>query len=90
MCVCVELHLNDLRRNHVGAETNEDEFDRELFKPVQNGENGDEAAMDGSHGLHDENLNDDDGIIQWHAQGTTTASIWHPTSLYTSLHKPYI
>ena len=88
--IYVEVHLNDLRRNHVDAETNEDEFDRELFEPVQNGENGDEAAMDSSHGLHDENLNDDDGIIQWHAQGTTTASIWHPTSLYTSLHKPYI
>ena len=43
--IYVEVHLNDLRRNHVDAETNEDEFDLELFKPVQNGENGDEADM---------------------------------------------
>jgi hypothetical protein len=67
-----------MHRNHVDAETNEDEFDCELFEPVQNGENGDEDAMDGGHGLHNENLlYDDDGVIQRHAQGTTTIFISH-------------
>jgi len=79
-----------VRPSHVHVETKGDEFDGELFEPTHNGQDGDEASMDGSHGLHNENLYDDDGIIQRHAQGTTTASIWHPTSLYTSLHKPYI
>jgi hypothetical protein len=52
--------------------TNEDEFDRELFEPTHDGWDGDEDAMDGGHGLHNENLYDDDGVIQRHAQGTTT------------------
>ena len=75
--IYAELHLNDLRCNHVDAETNEDEFDCELFEPVQNGENGDEAAMDGSHGLHNENLYDDDGVIHQHSQGTMVTFIRH-------------
>ena len=82
--------MHQLRGNHVSGDNKEDEFDHELFEPTHNGEDGDEAGMDASHGLHNENLYDDDGIIHRHVQGTTTASIWHPTSLYTSLHKPYI
>jgi hypothetical protein len=48
-----------------------DEFDRELFEPTHNGEDGDEGSMEGSHVFHNENLYDDDGIIHQHAQGTT-------------------
>jgi len=51
-----EVHLPELRRNHVDVTTNEDEFDRELFEPTNDGWDGDKDAMDGDHGLHDENL----------------------------------
>jgi hypothetical protein len=37
--------------------------------------------MEGGHGLHNENLYDDDGVIQRHAQGTTTSFISHVTNL---------
>ena len=75
--IYAELHLNDLRRNHVDAETNEDEFDRELLEPTHDGWDGDEDAMDGGHGLHNENLYNDDGVIHRHAQGSTTTFIRH-------------
>jgi hypothetical protein len=69
--------LHQLRRNHVSGDSKGDEFDRELFEPTHNGEESDEGGMEGSHGLHNENLYDDDGIIHQHAQGTTTTSIRH-------------
>jgi hypothetical protein len=36
--------------------------------------------MEGGHGLHNKNLYDDDGVIQQHAQGTTTTFISHVTN----------
>ena len=53
-----------------------DEFDPEL-EPTHNGEDGDEVGMDASHGLHNEDLYDDNGNIHRHTQGTTTTSICH-------------
>jgi hypothetical protein len=72
--------LREQRRNHVDVETNEYEFDRELFEPTHDDWDGDEAAMDGGHALfgdhvfHNENLNDEGDVIERHAQGTLTAS----------------
>jgi hypothetical protein len=67
-------------RNHVDVPNNEDEFNRELFEPTHDDLNGDEDAMEGGHGLHNENLYDDDGVIQRHVQGTTTTFISHVTN----------
>jgi hypothetical protein len=63
------VHLPEQRHNYVDVPNNEDEFDRELFEPRHDDWNGDEDAMDGGHGLHNENLYDEDGVIQRHAQG---------------------
>jgi hypothetical protein len=52
--------------------------------------NDDEDAMEGGHGLHNENLYDDDGVIQRHAQGNTMSFISHvtnPASINTPLHR---
>jgi hypothetical protein len=59
----------------VDVPSNEDEFDRELFEPTHDGWDDDEYAMDDGHGLHSENLYDDDGVIKQHAQGTTMTFI---------------
>jgi hypothetical protein len=70
-------YISICRCNHVSGDKKGDKFDRELFEPTHNGEDGDEGGMESSHGLHNENLYDDDGIIHQHAQGTTTTSIRH-------------
>ncbi|CAD6268955.1 unnamed protein product [Miscanthus lutarioriparius] len=64
-----ERQIPELRNNHVHVQSNEEEFDRELFEPAHDGWDSDEDAMDGGHGLHNENLYDDDGVIHRHAQG---------------------
>ena len=74
--IYAEFHLHELRGNHVSGDSKGDEFDPEL-EPTHNGEDGDEAGMDASHGLHNEDLYDDDGNIHRHTQGTTTTSICH-------------
>jgi len=84
----------------IAGETNEDEFDRELFKPTHIVQYGEEAMVNEGHGLHNETLyidyyyyDDDDGNIRLHVQGTTPSYICHvinPTSLSTYLQKPYI
>jgi len=62
------------RHNHVQGETNEDEFDRELFEPTNFVEDGEEDDMNAAQGLYNENLYaHDDGIIQLHLRGTTTS-----------------
>ena len=76
--IYAEVHFHQLRRNHVSGDSKGDEFDPELFEPTHNGEDGDdEAGMDASHGLHNEDLYDDDGNIHRHARGTATTSISH-------------
>ena len=63
-----------LRHNHVQGETNEDEFDHELFEPTHTVQDGKKAEINAAAGLHDEHLYAaDDGIIQLHPQGTTTS-----------------
>jgi hypothetical protein len=52
--IFAEVHIPGRRHNHVDVQTNEDEFDRELFEPTHEGSDGDEHAMDGDHGLHNE------------------------------------
>jgi len=83
-----ERQIPELRNNHVHVQSNEEEFDRELFEPAHDGWDSDEDAMDGGHGLHNENLYDDDGVIHRHAQGTTTTSI--PTGYKCSFILPNI
>jgi hypothetical protein len=56
-------------RNCVHVQESEDEFDRELFEPTHHCSDGEEDAMDVGHGLHSENLYDDDGVIEPNAQG---------------------
>jgi hypothetical protein len=74
--ISAQVHIPGRRHNHVDIQTNEDKFDRELFEPMHDGSDGDEHAMDGDHGLHNENLYDEDGVIRRQAQGTTTTSIY--------------
>jgi hypothetical protein len=83
--IFAEVHVPGRRHNHVDVQTNEDEFDRE-FEPTHDGSDGDEHAMDGDHGLYNENLYDEDGVIQRHAQGTTTTSIRHVRNLASIKH----
>jgi hypothetical protein len=63
--------LHGLRRSHLSEQIGEDEFDRELFDPTHIVRDGEEAVVNEGHGLH--NVDDDDGIIHHHAQGTTTS-----------------
>mgnify|MGYP007010129108 CR=1 FL=1 len=74
-----KVHLPERRRNHLDVTTNEDEFDRELFEPTNDGWDGDEDAMGGDHGLHDKNLNDD-RVNQEPAQGNMMRFIYHVTN----------
>jgi hypothetical protein len=68
-CVYAEGQLPAQHRNHVHVHSDEEEFDRELFEPINGGRDGDEDDMEDGHGLHNENLDDDDRFIQRHAQG---------------------
>ena len=72
-----KVHFHQLCRHHVSGDSKGDDIDPELFKPTHNGEDGDEAGMDASHGLHNEDLYDDDGTIHRHTRGTTMTSICH-------------
>jgi hypothetical protein len=67
-CVYAEGQLPAQHRNHVHVHSDEEEFDRELFEPINGGWDGDEDDMEDGHGLHNENLDDDDRFIQRHAQ----------------------
>jgi hypothetical protein len=79
--IFAKVHLPERRHNHVDVPNNEDEFDHELFEPTHDDWDDDKEAMEGGHGLHNENLyDDDDGVIQRHAQGTTTTFINHVTN----------
>jgi hypothetical protein len=84
--IFVEVHIPGRRHNHVDVQTNEDEFNRELFEPMHDGWDGDEHAMDDNLDVHNENLYDEDGVIQRHAQGTTTTSIRHVRNLASIEH----
>jgi len=65
-----------LSLTHVDVQTNEHEFDRELFEPVHEGWDGEEDAIDNGHGLLNKDLyDDDDGIRNRHTQGTATITI---------------
>ena len=70
------VHLPKRCHNNLDVPNNEDEFDRELFEPTHDWD-GDEDAMEGDHGLHNENLYDDNGVSQRDAQGTTKTFISH-------------
>jgi len=78
------VNILDRCHNHVDVQTNEDEFDRELYEPTHDGWDGDGHAMDGDHGLHNDNLYDDDG------QGTTITTIYKNIITPASVDHTYL